>query len=124
MASFIARFSDYSDEKLVDILRDDPSKYQEAAIQAAETVLKKRGYESDALEAYKKERPPPVAEDLTKARYKRVVYTIFAILLLLTVLLRLVIFVEKGQVWQMSGLLLLLIGGIVFAVHKHLRPLL
>jgi len=124
MASFIARFSEYSDEKLIDILRDDPSKYQDSAIRAAEMVLKKRGYEAGILQAFKEEAPALAADDPAKAKYQRVVYTIFAILLLLAVLLRLVIFVEKGQVWQLFGFVLLLIGGVVYAVHKHLRPLL
>ena len=123
MASFISRFTDFPDEKLIAILKDDPSKYQEAAIQAAEAVLKKRGYETATLESYKREMPV-VEEDLAKSKYRRVVYVIFAILLLLVALFRLVLFVEQGQIWQMFAFLALLIGGIVYAVHQYLRPLL
>ena len=104
------------------MLRGDLSEYQESAIQAAETVLKKRGYEAAKLEAYKEE--IPVEKDHQKEKYQRVVYVLFGILLLLVALFRLVLFVEKGQVWQMFGFLLLLVGGITYAVHKHLRPLL
>ncbi|MBK7408459.1 MAG: hypothetical protein IPL49_02265 [Saprospirales bacterium] len=124
MASFITRFTNYPDEKLIAILKDDPSKYQEAAIQAAEIVLKKRGYEPEKIEAYKQEMPVVQAEDPSQSKYQRLVYTIFAILLLLVALFRLIIFVENGQVWQMFGFLLLLIAGVVYAVHQYLRPLL
>lgn len=124
MASFITRFTNYPDEKLIAILKDDQSKYQESALQAAETVLRKRGYETEKIESYKLEMPPAEAEDPSKSKYQKLVYTVFAILLLLIALFRLIIFVENGQVWQMFGFLLLLIGGVVYAVHQHLRPLL
>lgn len=123
MASFISRFSDYPDEKLIAILKDDPANYQDAAIQAAEAVLKDRGYKIAALEAFKQDMPE-ATDDPTKSKYQRIVYVIFAILLLFVALFRLVLFVEQGQIWQMFAFLVLLIAGIVYAVHQHLRPLL